>query len=318
MSAHVAALRSRPGVFDHRFAAVWIATLLLFAVSVAVPGGLSRGAVLSMVPFASVLAVAAAGQTLVIQQRGFDFSVGGVFLLGTALVTNSSFWVGISLAIVVSACFGLLNGLAVTRIGIAPIVATLGTSAIALGAARTISGGFAGRAPERLADIVGAKTAGVPNIAIAALLVVAVVTMMLGRTTLGRRLLLVGTSPRAALASGIDARLYIVAAYVMASTLFGIAAILFTGFINTPGLDAGTYYLMATAAAVALGGTPLTGGRASVVASVVGALFLSQLNQVVRALGAPTSVELLVTGVALLLAMVLHNVTGSRRRSAKA
>src|SRR3954449_4796746 len=72
-----------------RFTAVWIATVALFAISpLLASGSVSRSALLSMLPFAAILAIADIGQTLVIQQRGLDLSVAGMITLSSILVTR--------------------------------------------------------------------------------------------------------------------------------------------------------------------------------------------------------------------------------------
>ena len=81
---------------------------------------------------------------------------------------------------------------------------------------------------------------------------------------------------------------YQVATYIVASLSYGAAGVLIAGFLGTPGIGAGNYYLLPTIAAVVLGGTSLAGGQGSVVATAVGALFLTQLEQVVLGMGAPS------------------------------
>jgi ribose transport system permease protein len=80
------------------------------------------------------------------------------------------------------------------------------------------------------------------------------------------------------------------------------------GFVGTPGLLAGEAYLLPTIAAVVLGGTSLAGGKGSVVATAVGALFLVQLEGVVRGMGAPASAQLIILGSIIVLGMAVRRI----------
>ena len=92
----------------------------------------------------------------------------------------------------------------------------------------------------------------------------------------------------------------------------GAAGILITGYTSTPGLSAGSTYLLPTIAAVVRGGTSLAGGTGSVVATAVGAVFLWQLQQVVTANGAAESIEFIIQGTIIALGMLLRNVPWRR------
>jgi ribose transport system permease protein len=104
--------------------------------------------------------------------------------------------------------------------------------------------------------------------------------------------------------------------YVVAAILYGIGGVLLAGFLRIPGLQPGESYLLPSIAAVVLGGTSLAGGHGSVVGTAIGALFLTQLNQVVLGLGAKPSVQLLIQGAIIALGMALRNVPWRRLRSA--
>src|SRR5438270_1188272 len=134
----------RPGAA----ASIWIATVALFALSAVVqPQSLSLGSLSGMLPFAAILAVVAAGQTLVIQQGGIDLSVPGMVSLGVVMLTRipngdeSKLPLALGLGFAALAGGGLLNGLIVNRIGITPIVTTLGMNALLFGAVILITGG---------------------------------------------------------------------------------------------------------------------------------------------------------------------------------
>lgn len=294
------------------FAPIWIAAAVLFAVSPALAGGsLSSSSLLAMLPFAAILAVASIGQTLVVQQRGFDLSIPGMLSLAAVLVTHGdSTGLVVDLLLVLGAglAAGLVSGLAVTRFGITPIVATLGVNALLAGAALQITNGVTGRSPQSLTAFALHRTAGVPNTVIVAVALVVVVALVVGRTLPGRRFQAVGANPPSARVAGLSVTRHEIVAYVVSALCAGAAGVLLAGFLRTPSTTVGTTYLLPSVAAVVLGGTPLTGGRASVVATAVGALFLTQLDQLILDMGAAISVQYIVQGVIIALGMGLRNV----------
>ena len=305
--------------------AIWIATIALLALSPLVaPGSLAAAPVLGMLPFAAVLAIAAAGQTLVVQQRGLDLSVPGMMAFGAVLATGlpQNFgwpvWAGVLAAVLLPGLVGLVNGVLVTRFGIMPLVVTLGMNVILLGTVFALSDGTPAGAAPGLADFASGQSLGVPNALIVAVLVLVLAGFVTGRSIVGHRLTAVGINERAATVLGMRVNRYQTLAYGFAGLAYGTAAVLYAGYVTTPPLFFGDTYLLPTVAAVVLGGTALTGGRASIIASGVAALFLTQLGQLLRALGWTEPTQLVVQAVVLLLVVLLRelvpSVVGSIRR----
>jgi len=298
------------------FAAIWVATALLFVVSPFVASGsLGNNALQGILPFAGVLAIAAIGQTLVIQQGGLDLSVPGIFSLSAVLVVtipggdNGALLPALIVCALVGLAGGLINGIAVTRFGITSLVATLGLNAIFIGAVVQVTGGsIAYKATKNWQTFTADKVLGVPILVVIALVAVIVVALFISRTIWGRRFVLVGSSPLAARAAGLSVERYQVGAYAAAGLSYAMAGALLSGYLQSTSLLPGNEYLLPTIAAVVLGGTALGGGRGSVIATAVGVLFLSQLEQVVSVLGAKTSVDYLIQGAIVALGMGLRNV----------
>jgi ribose transport system permease protein len=292
----------------------------MFAISPALASNsLTSSALLSMLPLAALLAIAAVGQTLVIQQRGLDLSVPGMILLSSIIVTQhaagSNGRLPVALLLVALACVasGLLSGIAITQFGITPLIATLGVNALLTGVVYQLTNGQGtGISPPGLASFAIHKTAGIPNTALVAAIFVVVLATLIRVTVPGRRFVAVGASAAAARTGGIRVSAYIIGTYVLASLCYGAAGVLITGYTQTPGIGAGQYYLLPTIAAVVLGGTSLAGGNGSVVATAVGAVFLTQLDQVVTANGAAQSVQFIIQGAIIALGMLLRNVPWQR------
>jgi ribose transport system permease protein len=308
------------------FGPIWTATVLLFVVSPLVAdGALSHSALQAMLPFAGILAIAAIGQTLVIQQGGLDLSVPGTFSLGVVLVTvvpggeDGKLALALAVVLLVGLAAGLANGLLVTRLGITSLVATLGMNAVLVGTVLQVThGSIAYKATGNWADFASSKVAGIPTATIVALGLVIVAAAAMRWSLFGRRFDLVGASPVAARSAGLPVARYQVASYVAAGACYAFAGALLAGFLGSPQLFAGNDYLLPTIAAVVLGGTALGGGRGSVVATGAGVLFLSQLEQVVELLGASEAVQDVIQGAIVALGMGLRNAPWRRLLGARA
>ncbi len=298
------------------FFPIWPATLVLLLVSpILAPGSVGTGAIVGMLPFAAILAIAAIGQTLVVQQRGLDLSIPGMISLTTVLVTKipkgDDALLPVAVGAVALACLvaGLISGLAVTRFGITPLIATLGVNALLVGTVLQLTTGQSSdTAAPALDGFAFGRTLDVPNTVFVAVAAVMAVAFVVRSTTIGRRFVAVGASPVAAYAAGIPVRRYQLATYVLAALFAGLAGILLAGYLKVPGLLSGDTYLLPSIAAVVLGGTSLAGGNGSVIASAVGAFFLVQLQQVVLGMGAPASVQLIIQGLIIAVGMAVRTV----------
>lgn len=296
-------------------ATVITATAALFLASyLFAPSSLDRGVVLTMLPFASALAIAALGQTLVVMQGGIDLSVAGGLSLYVVIVTkypagdNARLLPAIGIAFVAAVCAGLLNGVLIGRMRLNPIVATLGTNALLFGAVLWYSAGIPTTTTARLASFGGGLWLGIPRPLYVAVAVTALVTAVVKLTPAGRRFEGVGANQIAARTAGLRVKRHRTSAYVWAQVLYCLAAVLHAGIVNQPTAYEGNNYLLPTVAAVVLGGTSLLGGRGNLVATAVAALFLSQLDQFVLALGVTYATRTLVQAGALAVGVALYTV----------
>ena len=288
-------------------------TILLFAVSpVVAPGSIGRASLLSMLPFAAVLAMAAAGQTLVVQQRGLDLSVPGMMALGAVLTTGLAqiaHWpwaLALAAGIVGPAFFGLLNGILITYFRVMSLVVTLGMNSVLLGIVLAFSGGTPPSASNALNALAFRQTLGIPNTVIFAIVIVVIVGFLARQSVIGHRLTAVGVSERAAGVLGFRVHFNQNLAYVLAGACYGIAGALLAGYTRTPQLFLGDEYLLPTVAAVVLGGTALSGGLASVISSGIAALFLTQLEQLLRSVGWADSLQYIVEAAVLIVVVLLR------------
>lgn len=284
------------------------------------PSSVSSGAIQGMLPFAAVLAIVGLGQMLVVQQGGIDLSVPGAVSLAVVISTHMPNENDAMLLPAVLVAYGwaigagVLNGFMVGRLGLNPIIATLGTNALLFGAVLGISGGIPRTTTRLLSEIAGGRAFGVPHSVFFALGILLLVMLLVKKTVAGRRFEAVGASPAAARATGLRYKTHQGAAYVWAQLLFTTAGILLAGITNQPTAFQGNSYLLTSVAVVVLGGTSLLGGRGFPAATVVAALFLSQLDQFVLALGVPFAVRTLVQAAALAIGVAIYTVNWSAVR----
>ena len=300
-------------------ATVLIATVGLFAVSwIFASSSVTRGTLLTMLPFAAALAVASLGQTLVVMQGGIDLSVAGGFSLYVVILTkypagnNDRLWAALVIAFLAAIAVGSLNGLLIGRMRLNPIVATLGTNALLFGVILWYTAGIPTTTTARLHSLGDALWWGIPAPVFFAVGATAVVTAVVKLTPAGRRFEGVGANETAAFTAGIRVQRHRASAYVWAQLLYCLAAVLHASIVNQPTAYEGDDYLLPTVAAVVLGGTSLLGGRGNLVATAVAALFLSQLDQFVLALGVSYATRTLVQAAALAVGVALYSINWRR------
>jgi len=291
--------------------------LLIIAGALFAPSSISRGAILGMLPYAAVLAVAGLGQTLVVQQGGIDLSVPGAISVTVIISTHQAngqddrLLYAVSLALVVVLIAGTINGLLVSRLRLNPIIATLGMNALLYSVVLGLSGGIPRGTTRLLRNLIAGSTLGIPNSVYYAAAATVVVAILLKKTVAGRRFEGVGANPAAAWAAGLRVKRHGMAAYIWAMVLYWLAGVLIAGIVNQPTAYQGDAYLLSSVAAVVLGGTSLLGGKGYPVSTVLAALFLVQLGQFVLALGVTTAIRTLVEAAALATGVALHTVNWS-------
>ncbi|SLK16959.1 ABC transporter permease [Arthrobacter sp. P2b] len=300
--------------FDHGGITITLVVLAI-ATALVAPRTLGPISLNSMLILAGVLAIAAAGQTLVIQQRGFDLSVPATMVLSAvvycSLAPRVSDFVAVLVVAALALLIGALNGAVITMLSITPIVATLAVNSLVLGVVWTVSAGLSVRAPDGLSQFARFSPLGVPVVAVLGVLVVAVLALFQGRTVAGRNFLAAGASPRTARAAALAPNRHVVAAYVVSACCASFAGVLISGVLSYATMNLGDPYLLLVVAAVVIGGTPLTGGGGSVVGTGLAALFVILLTQLTLALGAPTSSQFLVQSLAIVLAVGARSVPWS-------
>lgn len=263
----------------------------------------------------SVLLVAV-GMTMVIATAGIDLSVGSVMAISgavAAVLLGRGMVVAMSAALVTAAAVGLLNGILVARLHVQPIVVTLGTLIAGRGVAQVVSrNGELVTVSDPAFLLLGRGHIGpVPAQVLIALTTVAAVAFALRATVFGRHVLAVGGNPDAARLAGVPVHRTIVSAYVASAVLAGLAGLIEVARLGaSDGSKIGLNVELDAIAAAVVGGTALTGGRATVLGTVIGALIMQVIATSFNMLLVPFAWSLALKAVIIVLAV---SVQRSRR-----
>jgi len=306
-----------------------IAILVLSAMLSPVRNGhnifLDPNNLLNIVRFASENGIIAIGMTLVILIGGIDLSVGAVlalsavgaasFMMRNGLGTLPTIFLVLSLG---SLC-GLTNGLIITRFSIQAFIVTLAMLTIARGIASLWSGGYAiplafgdapGVAPASFKMLfAGSFTVGGVDIPVQIFYFIGVgliAGMFLKRTAFGRHVYAVGGNETASRLSGVNVNRVKTIVFTISGLLAGLAALLHAALVNQGSHIDGNGYELNAIAAVVIGGTSLAGGVGTIVGSMVGALILSILDNILGLRNIPSEYQMILKGVLIVAAVLLQ------------
>ena len=220
-------------------------------------------------------------------------------------------------ALAVGAAIGAVTGLIVTLLQVPSLVTTIGINAILFGLTYYVSTGASVQSPPMMvAFFVGQLSCTCRRMVWVLLLVAGATVFVLTFTTIGRRFIAVSVNPPAAHAVGVPLKTYSILTYAIAGLMYAIAAIMLSGYLVSPTVLCGLPYLLGTIAAVVVGGNPLGGvTKGSVVATVIGAFFLTYLAQLVTALGFGGSAEDLADAIIVLSGVALPEITRRLRHA---
>ncbi len=301
-----------------------IALALLLVVGVATGGDrfASVDNLLTVLRLASVIGVVSIGMTFVITGGGIDLSVGAIVALAsvwsTTLATQTLaadvHWiVMVGSALIVGAACGLINGLLIAYGRLAPFIATLAMLAAARGLAEIIAQRRTQIVTERgFVDFFGGDVLGIPVLVILFALVSILGWVLLNRTTYGRRTLAVGGNPEAARLAGIAVQRHVTSLYVLLGAACGLAAIMIVARTTTGSSTHGTLYELDAIAAVVIGGTLLSGGRGTIVGTVLGVLIFTTLTNVFTLNNLDTSTQAVAKGAIIIAAVLLQQRVAAR------
>ena len=304
--------------------AALILAVVLFLLSGLLPNGfgsdldVARAQALNILRLAVFLGVIAAGQTLVIisGSEGIDLSAGAVVTL-TAILTyivvngvDARVLPALLVALAVGAIVGLINGVGITFLRISPFVMTLGMAGVVTGAIIVIThGSVTGKVAPIMTRLIArplSPSLQIPNAIIIWILFGILMWLLLERTTFGRNLFAIGVNRVTARLSGVNVTGMNLLTYSLAGALAGFGGFLLVGNTGVVHLQLGQPFLFPSIAAVAVGGTLLSGGKGSYWGTMAGAIVLTLITSLLTTMQMPESVRRMVLGGTLLILISIY------------
>jgi ribose transport system permease protein len=268
----------------------------------------------------AVIGILAMGMTLVIVSGGIDLSVGSLLAVSGTLFAYTfgvKEWpaaVAVSIALGGTALFGLINGLLITRLRIQPFIVTLAAMIGSRGFARwlvdnaNIDIGFGDDHIGRVVNFLGERTTMVPTF----LVVTVLCALLLNGTRFGRYCFAVGGSEEAARLTGIAINWVKIRVYLLCGFLAGVAGILHCCKTHQGSPNAGVAYELDAIAAAVIGGTSLAGGKGGILGTLVGALVLGILANMLRLNNVDENVQWMLKAAIIIVAVWLQ-LLGTRK-----
>ncbi|MEU2117254.1 ABC transporter permease [Streptomyces sp. NPDC016459] len=266
---------------------------------------------------ASVIGVVTVGMTFVITSGGIDLSVGAIVALAsvwaTTVATQEYGFTGILFtAVIVGVGCGLVNGLLVAYGGMVPFIATLAMFASARGLALQLTDGKTQLVTVDSVLDLGVKDAyilGVPPLVLVFAAVIVVGWLLFNRTTFGRRAVAVGGNAEAARLAGIDVRRQRLYLYLLSGLCCGIAAFMLIVLAGSGQNTNGNLYELDAIAAAIIGGTLLSGGRGTIVGSVLGVLIFTTITNIFALNNLESAVQQIAKGAIIVAAVLVQRRT---------
>ncbi|MFT4148841.1 MAG: ABC transporter permease [Paracoccaceae bacterium] len=325
----MSAKENRRGGAQQKLLAFASLIILLIGFSLASPNFFQVSNLMAILQATSVNGVLAVGVTMIIITGGIDLSIGTMMTFCAVMTGVVLTWLGAPLilgvltAVATGAVCGLVSGTLIARAKIPPFIATLGLMLILKGLSLIVTGtkpiyfnDTEGFTTISQGSLVGAVIPAfpVPNGVLVLFAVAGVVAWILGRTVLGRYTFALGSNEEAVRLSGVNTAFWKTAVYTLSGAICGIAGLLIASRLNSAQPALGLGYELEAIAAVVIGGTSLSGGRGTVLGTLIGALIMSVLTNGLRVLSVAPEWQTVVTGVIIIAAVYADQMR--RRRAA--
>jgi ribose/xylose/arabinose/galactoside ABC-type transport system permease subunit len=263
----------------------------------------------------SLIGIMAVCSTFVVISGGIDLSVGPVVALAGLMAAFTLEATGLALApallagIGIGAAIGLLNGFAVAKFGLPPIVVTLAMMSIVRGAALLVGGSVLHliREPAQFLFIGSGRAVGLPIPIFIFVATAAIMWFIQARTSFGLNVFAIGENVAAARLCGLALTRTRTLVYAISGIGAGIAGIILAAQVRTASANYGNGIELDVIAAIVLGGTSLKGGSGAIYRSVIGALLIGSMNNGLSILNVSSNLQLVAKGGIIVLAIALDN-----------
>jgi ribose transport system permease protein len=261
----------------------------------------------------AVIGMIAIFSTMLMIGGGLDLSVGATTAL-VGVVTASTqvqfgIWGAAAFGLLIGLLIGLVNGLLVTRVGINPLITTLGMLSTVRGLAFVFSNGLSIPIMDEDFGRLGRGTVGgIPTLIVAVVIMFVIAAVVMYFTTYGRAMYAIGGNNRASHLAGLPVRRYQLIAYILSGVSAGIAGLFLASRLGVAAPQASAGLELKVVAAIILGGTSLTGGKGNLFGTLLGVLILGTLDNAMTLLSVSAYYQQVALGVVLLLAVGLDQL----------
>jgi len=271
--------------------------------------------------------IVAMGMTAVIISGGIDLSVGSMMALsgmvaglvmtqnGNVVPTPCLMVLGTFAGVLMGTLCGLLNGSLITLLNLPPFIVTLGTMSAFRGISYVMNNGMMFDVPN-YTFLGESAIAGVPVNVLIFLAIALAAFFLLRYTPLGRYTYAIGSNRQAAYHAGVNVNRNLIAIYTITGLFVGIAAMIATSRTVSAQPTAGISLELDIIAAVVIGGASLSGGRGTVVGTIIGTLLISFLRNGCTLLGISTNIQLVVIGAIIIGAVALDQMARAKAETA--
>ena len=291
--------------------------LLCALISVLTPRFLSAGNIRNLFWQATTVGIIAIGQTLIILTAGIDLSVGGIMaisaMLGGLVMSNTSLGAGITTVLLTGLGVGVLNGVLVSYARLAPFIVTLGTLSITQSLTYVITDGSSITGlPAGYRFFGYQRVFGLPLYTIVLIGLFILGHIMLKKTKLGRFLYAIGSNEEASRLAGVNVKFNKMIAYSITGLLCAIAVLILTSRLGAIDPDTGSGIELDTIAAVVIGGASMSGGKGSLVGTLIGVFFITVLHNGLNLIGVSPFWQGSAVGAVIIISVLLDSMLRSR------
>lgn len=296
-----------------RYGTLIALALVVIGLAVSTDRFLTADNILNVLRQSAVLATLATGLTLAVASGEFDLSTGSVAslagILSTGMIVNEGYGTVVAVVVAVGAgvLLGLFNGALVAFLGIPSLIATLGSSAVAIGINYAYSGGASiyGSLPDGFRLIGQGYTGPIPGSIITGVVILLVGFFILEKTRLGRYMVATGSNSNAARVAGIRIKRYRMLGLVCSAGLAAFAGVILASYLGTGQPNGADAYTLTALTVIFVGMSTIRPGQANLAGTAVGVLLLGVVANGLNLLGADFWVQQLVTGLILIAAVTL-------------
>jgi len=313
MSQSVGSQSQPPFLTTLRSYGIHLLLLALIAVTAILsPAFLTGSNISNMLLQAAPLGIVVVGQVLVILVRGLDLSVASVMATAAVVATsfsgqNSDAFAVFVVAMLIGTGTGLVNGLLITKRNVSPFLATLATMTLLQGMRFAYTQGAPSGNVPPIYRVLGSQTfMGVPYNLMILIVVATVFSVLLHKSTYGRRVYLTGGNPAMAHLVGIHADRITIASYVISGGLAALAGLIYSGFVGIVDNWVGRGFELDSIVAAVMGGVALSGGRGSIMGGLLGAAILVVVFNAVLMIGMPIQFQIIIKGVVIIAAAAFY------------